>query len=158
MAAENTTTATVEENTTTETTETEVMDTDAGKAALKKERARASAAEKELKAARDRVKEFEDKDKSDSERAAQALTEAEAKAAMAERKAAAYEAAVAENLDPKFATRLVGETTDELREDAKQFRKQLPSANGGSDFEGGARTTARPSDMDSAIRQAAGRG
>lgn len=105
---------------------------DGGKKALDSERKRANDAEKALRAALARIKELEDADKSELEKlnsklslAEKAASEADAARAASERNLLAVQAAVKAGLSPDVATRLQGETLDDLVKDAKELAKQV---------------------------------
>lgn len=99
-----------------------------GMKALKAERE----ANKQLKAQiaelNDKVKAFEDKDKSESEKQAERIGELEKTSASAIRKATQYEVAAAKGIPLSLATRLRGETKEEMEADAEEL---LPLINQG---------------------------
>lgn len=86
-------------------------------------------------------------------------TQLEARATAAERVVAQYAAATKAGISLEFASRLVGDTPEELAADAEKL-KQLVA--GGQRFEGrvngGARSPVPANDMDALIRRMAGLG
>lgn len=141
---------------------------DAGKKALEEERRARKAAErsasstqKQLEEMSSRLKEYEDAKKSDLDKLTERATTAEQTAASASAKLLRYEVAAAKKLPSEWAARLQGSTQEELEADADQLlealgtqqQRQTPS------YDGGVRQGApAPTDMNSLIRQAAGRG
>jgi len=124
------------------------------------EKIRSEAAENrtERKKLEARLKEIEDRDKSDLEKATEAATTAEKRAAAAEAKAARIDVCLEVGLDPKHAGRLQGQTPEELKQDAEEFKKTLVVEAGGTGFDGGAREKSAPTGgMDAVIRRAGGR-
>lgn len=141
---------------------------DAGKKALDEERRARKAAErsasstqKQLEEMSARLKEYEDAKKSDLDKLTERATTAEQTAASATSRLLRYEVAAAKKLPSEWAARLQGSTQEELEADADQLlealgtqqQRQTPS------YDGGVRQVApAPTDMNSLIRQAAGRG
>lgn len=141
---------------------------EAGQKALSEERKARKAAErgqaasqKQLDDMARRLKEFEDRDKSDLDKLTERASTAEQTAASATAKLLRYEVAAAKKLPSEWAARLQGSTQEELETDADQLlevlgtqqQRQTPS------YDGGVRQGApAPTDMNSLIRQAAGRG
>jgi hypothetical protein len=121
-----------------------------------KYRARAKAAEEKLQAAAD-------KEKSEQQKLAERAKAAEDKAAKLEHEAHQRTAAEKAGLPQKYASRLRGDSEDELLEDAKEMADDLghsgkddPPAvrRGPQGRKGGSRGA---SDMNSLVRRAAGR-
>lgn len=125
-------TASTETATTTETT-TDLGD--AGKRALDAERKARKDAEKQATALAARVKEFEDAGKSESEKAAQTIANLNSELTKLRADGARTAAATAAGLDLKYAPRLVGETAEELLEDAKALAADFAPATGASTTE-----------------------
>lgn len=94
---------------------------DAGKAALDAERKARTAAEKELKKFRDAEQAQRDKDLPEIDKARREATENLTKAEQAELKALKFEVAYDEGLPKELVGRLVGNTEEELRADAKSL-------------------------------------
>jgi hypothetical protein len=132
-------------------------DPDAVRNALKAEREAAKAAKKTADDLAAKVKEFEDRDKSEQEKAEQRAVDAEKKAAEAEKTLLRLTVASKKKLPAELASRLQGETEEELKADADKLLK-LVKAENSTGFDGGARTSADSGeDMNSRIRRAAGR-
>ncbi|URN11362.1 hypothetical protein LUW77_03470 [Streptomyces radiopugnans] len=131
---------------------------DAGKKALQEERRKARAAEKRLAEMESRLKEFEDRDKTEAQKLAEARTAAEQRASQAEQELMRYRVAAEKKLPAELAARLRGSTPEEMAEDADSLLELIGSQQRTPSYDGGVRTTARPTDMNSLIRQAAGRG
>jgi hypothetical protein len=109
------------------------MTTDAGKAALKKERDRVRALEaelKDLKPLADAAKKAEDEKLGEVEKLTKQLAEANAKADANAAKADRYEVALEKGLNLTRAKRLVGATRDELVADADELLADLGPADG----------------------------
>jgi hypothetical protein len=109
------------------------MTTDAGKAALKKERDRVRALEaelKDLKPLADAAKKAEDEKLGEVEKLTKQLAEANAKADANAAKADRYEVALEKGLNLTRAKRLVGTTRDELVADADELLADLGPADG----------------------------
>lgn len=133
-------------------------DPDAVRNALKAERATAKAAQKKAEELAAKVKEFQDRDKSEQEKAEQRAAEAEDKAKTAEQKLLRLEVAAEKKLPAALASRLTGETREELEKDAAELLKLVKPNGVTTDFDGGARGSAAPGDdMNARIRKAAGR-
>lgn len=137
---------------------------DAGKRALSEERKARTAAERAAKAAQKQLDEvskrltaFEDRDKTDLQRATEAVAAAEKRAAEAEQKLLRQRVAADKKLPPALADRLRGSTEEEMAADADALLAGLPKPNTPS-FDGGVRQTAKATDMNTLIRQAAGLG
>jgi len=148
---------------------------DAGKAALEREREARREAERNLAQLRDRVNELEDAGKSEVERAQNQVKRATEDAQRAAAKVAELESELsrrdldalkvsvaAENgLPPSVAKRLQGKDKRELTADAKALAEELQSGTPVGSLglgRGGAATgRTRGADMNTAIRQAAGR-
>jgi hypothetical protein len=140
---------------------------DGGKKALAEERRARTAAERQAKAAakqlgelQTRLKEYEDAQKSDLDKLTERATAAERQAATAQARLLRYEVAAAKKLPPGWAGRLQGTSKEELEADADALLEQLgeSQARQTPGYDGGVRQTARPTDMNALIRQAAGRG
>lgn len=131
---------------------------DAGKKALQEERRKARAAERQLADLQKRLQEFEDRDKTEAQKLAEAKTAAEQKAAQAEQELMRYRVAAAKRLPAELAARLRGSTEEEMAEDADALLSLLGTQRQTPSYDGGVRTTARPTDMNSLIRQQAGLG
>lgn len=116
-------------------------------------------ANKEAEQYRLKVKEFEDASKSEQEKLTERLKEQEARAAKAERDALRLKVALDKGLPKTLASRLQGDTEDELMADADELLSTVGTTKRTPDFDGGARTPP-PSDddMNALIRQRAGRG
>lgn len=161
--ADESTTAEVETTETEETNDSEVTsqakDPDAVEKALRSERAKAREADKRAKAAEAKAKEYEDRDKSAQEKADQRAAEAEKAAQEATQKLLRLEVAAEKQLPAKLAARLSGDTREELEADADELLALVKSdSSSTTSFDGGAReSTATASDMNAAIRAAAGR-
>jgi hypothetical protein len=131
---------------------------DAVKNAIRRHQEDARKERKRAEAAETKAKEFEDRDKTAQEKADAKAVEAEAKATKAEAKLLRIEVADEKELPVSLASRLQGDTKEELEADAEKLRKELQPANA-TDFDGGPRPGApQVEDMDSMIRRAAGRG
>lgn len=103
---------------------------ESGKRALAAERDARKAAEKAAADALAKVKAFEDAQKTDTEKAADALADAQKAAAESAARALRYEAAAAEGLPLSAAGRLVGDTLEALRDDAKALKALLGTSSG----------------------------
>ncbi|MFJ4418283.1 MULTISPECIES: hypothetical protein [unclassified Streptomyces] len=135
---------------------------DAGKRALAEERRARSEAERREKEQRKqldtlsaRLAEFEDRDKTESERLSTRATSAEKRAEQAEHSLLRLRVAAAKKLPPELADRLQGDTEDAVTADADRLLAAFRTAQTPS-FDGGARTTARPTSMNDLIRRQAG--
>lgn len=116
---------------------------DAGKEALKRERAAAKAERKRAEELAARVKEFEDRDKSEAEKQAEKLSEAEKRAEEAERSVLIHQVAAKKGLVgdlADLATRLVGSTKEELEKDADKLLKSVGAQGGAPSLDQGARS------------------
>jgi hypothetical protein len=125
---------------------------DAGKEALRIERAARANAQKQLKAAEERLKEIADKDKSELEKATERATEAEKRAKDAETKQLRVEVAIKKKLPVDMAHRLVGDDQDALEKDADKLLKSVAPVAGGLDQ--GARGGGKPKSMNDVLRSA----
>jgi hypothetical protein len=113
----------------------------------------------EIKAKAERFDELEAANQTESQRiqaeresALQKAAEAEARAAAAEQAALRQRIAIEEGLPPKFASRLTGETEDELRADAKKtFGDFIATPS----FDHGPRSKSAPKSMNDLIFGAA---
>lgn len=116
-------------------------------------------ANREAEKLRLRLKEFEDRDKTEQQKLAESHAAAEKRAVDAEMGLARYRVAVAKQLPAELVDRLRGSTEEELAADADHLLELVGAAPRGTDFDGGARTTAgKPADMNSLIRRQAGLG
>jgi hypothetical protein len=149
---------------------------DTGKAALEKERDARRDAERRAAQLRDRVSELEDAGKSELDRAVSQYKRATDELAKATDRIAALEGEAAareletlkvkiaadEGLPASVAKRLQGKDARELRADAKSLRDELqagtPVGSLGIGRGGTASGNRRSSDMNTLIREAAGRG
>jgi hypothetical protein len=130
---------------------------DAVKNAIRRHQEDARKERKRAEAAEQKAKEFEDRDKTAQEKADAKATEAETKAAKAEAKLLRMEVAGEKKLPVSLASRLQGETKEELEADADELLKQVTPQEA-TDFDGGPRPGGpAKTDMDSMIRRAAGR-
>lgn len=107
---------------------------------------RARQAEAELRQARQELQGLQDQGKSELEKAAARADRAEAHAAALERSLLISSVASRYELDPELASRLRGETEEELEADAKALAKQFPrqSQEPPPDLGSGARDGATP--------------
>lgn len=113
--------------------------------------ATARAAELEAK-----VREFEDRDKSDAEKSAARTQVLEREAAEAKQEALRLRVAATKKLPAELIDRLRGTTKEELEADADTLLTLVKAPT--PSFDGGPRGSAdQPTDMDSLIRQSAGR-
>lgn len=85
-------------------------------------------ANKEAETTRLKLKEYEDRDKSELDKVIEKTTEAEQRAAVAERSLMQYRVAAAKNLPAKLATRLHGDTEDEMGVDADELLAEMTPA------------------------------
>jgi hypothetical protein len=132
---------------------------DAGKKALQEERRKARAAERQLSELQQRLKEYEDRDKTEAQKLAEARTAAEQRAAAAEQQLLRFKIAAEKKLPANLAGRLQGSTEEEMAADADSLLELLAAQRPSTpSFDGGVRQTARPTDMNSLIRQQAGLG
>lgn len=100
-----------------------------GKKALEAERqaaktAKAKAAELEAK-----LKEYEDRDKSEEQKQAEKLEQLQHDAEASRRKATQYEVAASKGIPLKLATRLRGETAEEMAQDAEELSALIGAAD-----------------------------
>lgn len=97
--------------------------------------------------------------KTEQQRATDAQQAAERRAQDAEREASRLRVALAKGLPPELATRLVGNTDDELTSDADRLLALVrPATEQAPSFDGGPRTPAPTgANMNTMIRRAAGR-
>jgi hypothetical protein len=116
---------------------------DAGKRALAAEREAAKQAQKEAKEAQAKLKEREDADLSEAEKAKKEAKESQERADKAEAKLMHTEVAEKKKLKPGMASRLAGDTKEELEKDADKLLKELGGAGGGSNFDGGVKGGSR---------------
>jgi hypothetical protein len=107
---------------------------------------RARQAEAEAKAARSELQGLQDQGKSELEKANGRAERAEARAAKLERTLLISSVATRHRLDPELASRLRGETEEELEADAKALAKRFPGhqEQPPPDLGGGARDSATP--------------
>ncbi|MFF0277457.1 hypothetical protein [Streptomyces sp. NPDC004330] len=140
---------------------------EAGQKALAAERKARSAAERQAKTQQrqlddltKRLKEYEDRDKSDADKLTERATTAEQRATAAERELLRYRVARDKKVPAEWVDRLRGENQEALEEDADRLLSALgdQQLQRTPDYDGGVRRTAQPSDMNSLIRRAAGRG
>lgn len=153
--------ATAPETPETDRSEPETGLGEAGKKALQEERRKARTAEKQLGELQRKLQEFEDRDKTEAQKLAERATAAERNAADAQGRLLRYEVAAAKNLPPTLAVRLQGSTKDELEADADTLLEELGRQQRAAtpSYDGGVRQSApQTTDMNSLIRQAAGRG
>lgn len=133
---------------------------DAGKRALAVERDARKAAEKRAADAERKAKEFEDRDLTEQQKLEKRAAEAEGKVPTLEAENTRLRVALEKGLvgDRAFlADRLRGTTKEELTADADELLKQFGGGGTGrTTFDGGARGSAAPTDMDTLIRQKAG--
>jgi len=101
---------------------------EAGRKALREERAARQAAEKSAADLEARLKAIEDKDKTETQRAADTATKAEAARVAAEARADRLEVAMAKGLTPGQAKRLQGANRAELEADADDLLESFPAA------------------------------
>lgn len=147
---------------------------DTGRVALDNERNARRDAERQLAETRRRINELEDAGKSDGERTQARLARANADLETATRKNAELEAQIAKRdldvlkmevateakLPPFMAQRLQGDDLRSLRADAKKISDELAASSTGSlglGQGGGAVSGGRRVDMNTLIREAAGR-
>lgn len=105
-----------------------------------------------------RLQEYEDRDKTETQRLADAKDAAEREAATAKQELMRYRVAADKKLPVELAARLRGSTEEEMAADADNLLELLGSQRRAPSYDGGVRKTARPTDMNSLIRRAAGRG
>ena len=136
---------------------------DAMSNAIKAEREKAKIEREARIAAEARIKEFEDAQKSDEVRREAALkasqTEAEtlrSQIKTLEVKQLRSDVAAAKKLPPKLASRLTGETVEEIEADADALLEDLGTLPGETPppGDGGVRTPVPPKDLDDQIREA----
>lgn len=140
---------------------------DAGKKAITEERKARQAAERQARAHQKQVEEmsaklqkYEDAKKSDLDKLTERATAAEKSAADAQAELLRYRVARDKKIPAEWVDRLRGSTQEDLEADADsllealgtQQQRQTPS------YDGGVRQTAKPTDMNSLIRQQAGMG
>lgn len=119
---------------------------------LRQEAAEARRASKDFEA---KVQQFEERDKSEADKAADRAKQLEDKATKAESEVLRLRVALSKKVPAELIDRLRGDTQEALEADADELLKLVtPDATG---FDGGARTPAPAGDMDSVIRQRAGR-
>ncbi|MEU2724070.1 hypothetical protein [Streptomyces smyrnaeus] len=138
-----------------------------GKKALSEERKARAAAERQAKSAQKqldeltaKLQEYEDAKKSDLDKLSERATTAEQRAEQAQAELLRYRVARDKKIPAEWVDRLRGSTQEDLEADAdsllealgEQQRRQTPS------YDGGVRQTAKPTDMNSLIRQQAGMG
>lgn len=114
---------------------------DAGKEALKRERAAVKAERKRADDMAAKIKEFEDRDKTEAQKQAEKLADTEKRAAAAERSVLVHEVAAKKGLTGELAdlaSRLIGTTKEELEKDADKLLKSVGAA-GGTSLDQGAR-------------------
>jgi hypothetical protein len=126
---------------------------DAGKEALKRERAARADAQKQLKEAEDKLKEIADKDKTEVERATERAAEAEKRANDAEAKQLRIEIAIKKKLPVDMAHRLVGDDQESLEKDADKLLKSVAPVSGGLD-QGARGGGGKPKSMNDVLRSA----
>jgi len=137
-----------------------------GHKALAAERKARTTAERQAKAAQTRLDELsaklqqiEDRDKTETQKLTDRATAAEQAAATAQTELLRYRVAADKKLPASLASRLNGATEEEMAADADALLEVLGSQQPKApSFDGGVRQAARPSDMNSLIRQTAGRG
>ncbi|MFZ1927382.1 MAG: hypothetical protein WAU42_14740 [Solirubrobacteraceae bacterium] len=115
---------------------------DAGKEALKRERASAREARKRADDLAAKVKEFEDRDKTEAQKQAEALVEAQKRADAAEREVLVHQVAAKKGLTGDLADlahRLVGTTKEELEKDADKLLKSVGATGDSPSLDQGAR-------------------
>lgn len=131
--------STEESTTEEETDESKVTEQDDWKAKSRKNESKAEKALKRAERAEAEVKKFKDADKSESEKLAEKATDAESRAAKAEANATRLEIAIDKGLTGKqaraFAKRLVGETQEELEEDADELLASFKPATSDEETE-----------------------
>jgi hypothetical protein len=116
-------------------------------------------ANKEAETLRLKLKEYEDRDKTEAQKLAEARTAAEQRAAAAEQQLLRFKIAAEKKLPANLAGRLQGSTEEEMAADADSLLELLAAQRPSTpSFDGGVRQTARPTDMNSLIRQQAGLG
>lgn len=157
--------------TSTDSTTTSTDVGDAGKRAIDAERAKAREATKSAAALKkanteleNRLKALEDRDKTEAQKLADGKAAAEkaaadsaAEVAKARTELLRMQVAAQHKLPAELAGRLQGETAEEMAEDAKALLKVV-GAQAPLNFDGGARRTAKSTDMNQLIRQKAGLG
>ena len=136
---------------------------DAVSNAIKAEREAAKKAKAERDEALARIKEFEDAQKSEEEKREEALKESQTEAEnlrsqikSLEVKQLRSDVAAAKKLPPKLASRLTGETIEEIEADADALLEDLGTLPGETPppGDGGARTPVTPKDLNEQIREA----
>jgi hypothetical protein len=132
----------------------------AGEKALAEWKQRAKAAERESKAHAARLQELEDRDKSEAQKAAERAAKAEVRALAATTFADPSDAAafldLAEFVDDEGDIDSKG--IEKALADLLKRKPHLAKEAAPPSFDGGARTTAAPTDMNALIRQKAGLG
>jgi len=140
---------------------------DAGKKALDAERRAKAAAEKQAKAESKRaedlakkLQQYEDAQKSEADKLTERATAAEKQAAEAQQELLRYRVARDKKIPALWVDRLRGGTQEELESDADQLLEALGSQQQRQtpNYDGGVRQTAKPTDMNTLIRQQAGLG
>ena len=140
---------------------------DAGKKAITEERKARQAAERQARAHQKQLEEmsaklqkYEDAKKSDLDKLTERATTAEKSAADAQAELLRYRVARDKKIPAEWVDRLRGSTQEDLEADADsllealgtQQQRQTPN------YDGGVRQTAKPTDMNTLIRQQAGMG
>jgi hypothetical protein len=120
-----------------------------------------TAMEKQLKKAnreaetfRLRLKEIEDRDKTELEKFAEKVTSLESSASASELRALRLEVALDKQLPKSLASRLQGNTVEELEKDADELLATIGNGKKAPSFDGGARTSppSGEDDMNKVIR------
>lgn len=135
-------------------------DTAAAVREAEKWKKRSRANEDQLKALREQVKQLVDPEQVATVESQLAATSQQLSQVQAE--AARYKVALEVGLPPDLAARLVGTTEDELREDAKALKELVKSKPAGAvnaaKASGPTDGAAQPTDLNSLLRAAAGKG
>lgn len=136
---------------------------DAVRNAINRQKDEAKAAKKRAADLEAEVQKYKDRDKSDQERLEERATKSEGRVTELEGENARLRVAIDKGLvgDRAYLVdRLKGNTQEELAADADELLKRIGTGQNGSttDFDGGARGSSTPVDMNARIRQAAGRG
>ena len=133
---------------------------DAGRDAIRKERAAARAEKKRADELAGRLKELEDRDKTDQQKLAEERDALKSQLPSLESENLRLKVALAKGLvgDLAFiADRLHGSTQKELEADADALLEKLGARSHATDFDSGPRRDAPAGDMNARIRAAAGR-
>lgn len=134
---------------------------DAGRAAIRKERAAAREATKRANELEGRLKELEDRDKTDAQKLVDERDALKTQVPSLEAENLRLKVALAKGLvgDLAFiAERLRGSTQKELEADADALLEKIGARSSATDFDAGPRdTTLKTDDMNARIRAAAGR-